>query len=183
MQHDTLIDERNMDPSPPIIFFSYGSPDQSRVLPFFDFLDGRDFDPWIDCRRIEAGQNWDFEIRRALDKASLVLVFLSNNSVSRRGYVQRELRLALDKQAEKLDIDIYIIPILLDDDVVIPEVLKEKHYILDSDPKSKDQLLEAIHYQLDALGEQAKRVQQKESITWGFRTIREEWDGAPGYEL
>jgi hypothetical protein len=93
------------------VFMSYARPDQNRVTPFFDYLQSRGFNVWLDCKSLMPGQNWDFEIKRALDKATFVVVFLSTNSFDRRGYLQRELRLALDKANEKLVDDIYLIPV------------------------------------------------------------------------
>ena len=87
----------------------------------------------MDSKRLKVGQNWDFEIRRELDKAAIIVVFISNNSVDRRGYVQREIKLALSKADEKLPTDIYIIPILLDDDAQIPEQIKHIHCVRASD--------------------------------------------------
>jgi hypothetical protein len=40
---------------------------------------------------------------------------VSKNSVDRRGYIQKELRLALEKYREKLVDDIFLIPVMLDD--------------------------------------------------------------------
>jgi hypothetical protein len=77
----------------PLIFISYASPDRARVTPYYEDLENRGFNVWIDYKRLLAGQKWDFEIRKTLDAAALVVVFLSNNSVDRRGYVQREIKL------------------------------------------------------------------------------------------
>ena len=85
------------------------SPDKEKVLPYFDWLEKQGFNIWIDYRRLKPGQNWDFEIKLALDKATIVLMFISKLSYDRRGYLQRELKLALDKLSEKLIDDIYII--------------------------------------------------------------------------
>jgi len=49
-----------------LIFISYATPDQERVLPFFEWLEKEGFDVWVDCRRLKPGQNWSFEIQRAL---------------------------------------------------------------------------------------------------------------------
>jgi hypothetical protein len=69
----------------------------------------------MDYKRVKAGQHWDFEIRRALDKAAIIVVFISNNSIDRRGYVQREIKLALEKAEEKLIGDIYELSLNLGD--------------------------------------------------------------------
>ena len=84
----------------PSIFLSYASPDRDRVMQYADGLESHGFNVWIDYNRLKAGQHWDFEIRRELDKAAIIVVFISNNSVIRRDYVQCEIKLALDKAEE-----------------------------------------------------------------------------------
>ncbi|WP_277982275.1 toll/interleukin-1 receptor domain-containing protein [Sphingomonas faeni] len=98
----------------PLIFFSYASPDRERVMPYYAFLADRGLNVWIDHKKLLGGQQWDYELRKALDRAAIIIMFVSDNSVNRRGYVQREIRLALTKIEEKLISDIYIIPVLLD---------------------------------------------------------------------
>jgi hypothetical protein len=41
-------------------------------------------------------QIWENEIPRALKASEFILVFFSRNSVAKRGYVQREMKMALD---------------------------------------------------------------------------------------
>ena len=169
-----------MTQSTPSVFASYTTPDRPRVEPLVDYLQTRGFDVWIEYRNIKPGQNWDFEIKRALAKASFVLPFISGNSVDRRGYVQRELQLALDKRSEKLIEDIYIIPVLLDDDVPVPEQLKDIQFVRARDPDCKERIAEAIGFQMQRLGVERREAQQKEGITWDSRAISESWDGIPG---
>ena len=69
----------------------------------------------MDVHDIQVGQNWDFEIQKALDQATLIIAFLSEHAIDRRGYIQKELKQALEKYKEKLVDDIYIIPVLLDE--------------------------------------------------------------------
>ena len=165
------------------IFISYASPDREKVLPFFDWLEKRGFNVWIDCRRLKPGQNWDFEIKLALDKATFVLMFLSKLSYDRRGYLQRELKLALDKLSEKLIDDIYIVPVILDNDVQIPEQLKGIQYISASDSQCLELIADALQHQLERLGVERKEIQEKEEIYWTSEIKREEFDGIPGYEV
>ncbi len=47
----------------------------------------------MDRKDILIGQNWQL----AIQKSSYFLALLSSNSVSKAGYVQKELRMALDK--------------------------------------------------------------------------------------
>jgi hypothetical protein len=67
------------------VFLSYASPDRDRVGPYADALESHGFNVWVDYKRLKAGQNWNFEIRRELEKAAVIVVFISNNSVDRRG--------------------------------------------------------------------------------------------------
>jgi formylglycine-generating enzyme required for sulfatase activity len=61
------------------------------------------------------GQDWDYEIDKALDNSDAVIVTLSTGSVSKEGYVQKELRFALDIALEKPEGTIFIVPVRLDD--------------------------------------------------------------------
>lgn len=167
----------------PSIFICYASPDQAQVIPFCDYLSTQGFNVWIDCRRIKPGQNWDFEIKRELDKAGFVLAFVSRNSFDRRGYVQRELKLALDKLTEKLIDDIYLIPVLLDDDTPIPPQLGALHHIKASEPNCNVRIIDAINHQLRRLGVERSEKQRRQGVAWEKRTLREAWEGTPGYEV
>jgi formylglycine-generating enzyme required for sulfatase activity len=72
-------------------------------------------DVWLDEEKLLPGQDWDYEIDRALDKSDAVIVTLSTGSVSKEGYVQKELRFALDIALEKPEGTIFILPVRLDD--------------------------------------------------------------------
>jgi hypothetical protein len=165
------------------VFISYARPDKNCVTPFFEYLQSRGFNVWMDCKSLMPGQNWDFEIKRALDKATFVLIFLSTNSFDRRGYLQRELRLALDKATEKLVDDIYLIPVLLDENLTVPDQLKGVQHISASADDCNECILNAINYQLGRLGTERIEAQDKGGITWSKRRIKESWDGLPGYEI
>lgn len=165
------------------IFISYATPDQDRVVEVYDWLEREGFNPWISCRKIIPGQNWDFEIKRALDKSSLVIIFISHNSYNRRGYVQREIQLALDKMTEKLEDDIYIIPVLLDEGVELPEQLRSIQYISALESDFRERVVDAIRYQLNRLGAALRETQNRKDIYWSKSIQRETWDGLPGYEV
>lgn len=168
--------------SEPLIFISYASPDYDRVLPYFNVFRGAGFDVWLDKDRLKPGQKWDYEIKRALDRAVIVIAFVSNNSVDRRGYVQRELKIALDQAFDKLNDDIYIIPVLLDDDTPVPRQLRDVQIVRASDPDCGEQVTDAIRHQLTKLGEQIAETQEHSNVRWTYSTYKDSWDGLPGYE-
>jgi hypothetical protein len=164
------------------VFISYASPDRARVTPYCDRLESRGISVWMDYKRVKAGQHWDFEIRRALDKAAIIVVFISNNSIDRRGYVQREIKLALEKAEEKLFGDIYIIPVLLDEDAILPDHLKNLHCVKAWEADCHTSIEDAINYQLRAIGANVRAAQDRANLNWSQTLYKESWEGLPGYE-
>jgi hypothetical protein len=165
-----------------LIFISYASPDRERVIHYYEALKAAGYNVWIDIRRQKGGQDWNFEIQRALNRAVLIVVFVSANAVDRRGYAQREIKVALDKAMEKLAGDIYLIPVLLDDDAVIPEELKRIHIIRASDAECEEKLRDAIRHQLESLGRSIAEAQTRANVRWSSSSYQDRWDGLPGYE-
>jgi len=68
------------------------------------------------------------EIEKAVEAADVVLVCLSQKSVSKEGYVQRELRFALDIAMEKPEEVIFVIPLRLDE-CELPRKLRSWQYV------------------------------------------------------
>jgi len=172
-----------MEQNEPLIFISYASPDRARVDPIVDELERSDLNIWMDHRRIMAGQKWDMEIRRALGKAAIVVVFLSSLSIDRRGYVQREIKIALQQAEEKLSEDIYIIPVLLDDLDEFPEAVRHLHMIKAWESGAVGGVKRSIRAQLAELGQHIQEKQADSRIKWVEKTFKETWDGLPGYEV
>lgn len=164
------------------IFLSYASPDQARVDEYYQYLRLNGFRPWMDKYEIRGGQNWNFEIKKALKRSTIIVVFLSVNSVDRRGYCQREIKIALENAQEKLLRDIYIIPIALDSDLVTPEELDHLHIISAEKVDSFSELSRSISGQLSELNEQQAKSQESTGLRWDVETIAESWDGLPGFE-
>lgn len=65
-------------------------------------------DPWLDEEKLYPGQDWDLEIEKAVEAADGVIVWLSNDSVTKEGYVQREPRFAPDIALTKPEETIFI---------------------------------------------------------------------------
>jgi hypothetical protein len=72
-------------------------------------------DSWLDAGKILGGQDWELEIQKEIRKADVFIIFLSKNSIGKEGFIQKEIRLALDIEEEKPEGVIFIIPILLDE--------------------------------------------------------------------
>lgn len=165
------------------IFISYATPDRERVLPYVTWLTQQGFNVWMDCKKLMPGQNWDFEIKRAFEKSSLVIAFISLNSFERRGYVQRELKIALDKLSERLIDDIYLIPVVLDAGLKIPDQIKPIQCLFAEDAQCNEKLAKSLKFQFERLGVELQKIQLREDLHWSSQIRKEAWDGLPGYEV
>jgi hypothetical protein len=131
-------------------------------------------------QKILGGQNWDYEIRTALDRADVIVVFISENSVDKRGYAQREIQLALKRHEEKLAGDIFLIPVLLDN-VAYPPLLKGLHFLAAADSDFEDQLLLSTREASQKLGDAVANLQEQSDIRWNASEKSDRYNGIPGY--
>lgn len=104
------------------VFISYAKEDFEVADQLYNTLLGHNYDPWLDKHCLLPGQDWSNEIRLSLRKADYIVLLLSKTSVAKRGFVQREFKLALEYCEEKLETDIYIIPFKIDE-CEVPEKL------------------------------------------------------------
>ena len=73
------------------------------------------FEPWLDEEELYPGQDWNMEIEKAVEAADAIIVCLSKGSITKEGYVQRELRTVLDFADYKPEGTLYIIPVRLEE--------------------------------------------------------------------
>jgi hypothetical protein len=97
------------------IFLCHSSSDKAEVQNLYNLLVQRGADPWLDSENILPGQDWNLEINKALDDSDVILLCLSRKSVDKEGYVQKEIRLALDRALEMPDGRIFLIPARLEE--------------------------------------------------------------------
>jgi len=110
------------------VFLCHSSQDKPIVRELYQRLNAEGWiDPWLDEENLLPGQDWDMEIDMAVESTDAVIVFLSNNSVTKEGYIQKELRKVLDVAEEKPEGIIFIIPLRLDD-CLVPHRLKSWQY-------------------------------------------------------
>lgn len=128
----------------PKIFLSYAHDDQDNVKLVYTFLKKKGFAPWMDCFDIMPGENWERSIKIAIQDADFFLIFLSPNSVNRRGVLQKEIHAALDSWNSMLTSDIYLIPVRLIN-CTIPEELSTFQWVDIFEDSGWDKLLEAIN--------------------------------------
>ena len=126
------------------IFLSYARDDQDMVKVIYQKLQAAGYRPWMDQIDILPGEDWDRSIRVAIQKADFFFIFLSNHSYNKRGYLQKEIRAALDSWTKMLASDIYVIPVRLED-CPVPDELSAFQWVDIFDSSGWDKLLEAVN--------------------------------------
>lgn len=111
------------------VFLSYAKEDKDFVLECYEELKRKNFNPWMDEHDLLPGQAWDECIKANMQDTDVVLVFMSSDSVSKIGYVQRELKYFADKRKDYPEGFIYLIPIQLDKCQVPNTIASEIQFI------------------------------------------------------
>ncbi len=106
------------------LFLSYAREDAARVEKLYQDLSDAGFKPWVDKKDIHPGEDWQSCIRQAIQSSDFFLACLSPNSVDKRGFLQTEIKEALDIWQQHLTSDIYIIPVRLEQ-CPMPENLRD----------------------------------------------------------
>ncbi len=97
------------------IFISYAREDRDTAERLYRDLKTAGLSPWLDVIDLLPGMHWKSAIKEAIEESRHVLALMSSNSVSKKGYVQKEVRLALEVLEEHPPGHIYVIPARLDE--------------------------------------------------------------------
>ena len=127
----------------PRVFLCHSSGDKGIVRPLCNRLRDDGMNPWLDEERLLPGQEWKEEIPKAVRNSDVVLVCISSHSVGKTGYLQREIRLALDAADEQPEGKIFIIPLRLEP-CEVPERLSRWQWANLYQPDGYSRLLLAI---------------------------------------
>lgn len=103
----------------------------------------KDLQIWMDKKSLLPGQNWQIEIPKAISNSDCVILLLSNNMVTKRGYVQKEIRLCFDTLDQMPEGRIFLIPVRLNNCEPEFDKLKALHYV-DLFPDWQDGLLKIL---------------------------------------
>lgn len=105
---------RQMSNSEVKVFISYAREDSQQACRIYRELNRPGITPWLDKISIIPGQRWRSIIRQSIRTSDFVLILLSSNSVTKKGFVQREVKESLDILEELPESRIFIIPVRLD---------------------------------------------------------------------
>lgn len=128
-------------------FLCHASEDKPAVRALQVRLHEYGFRTWLDEDNILPGEDWDASVRSGLKKSEVVLILLSAVCVGKRGYVQREMQVALDILAEIPDGQIFIIPVVLDD-CQIPERLARYQAVWLRRAEAFEKLVASLNYRM-----------------------------------
>ena len=162
----------------PKVFLSYAREDQASVETIYDRLAAAGIRAWMDARDILPGEDWEKSIWRAVRDSDFVVICLSRRSTGKRGFLQREVKRALELWEEKLEEDIYLIPARLEE-CIPPSSLRKFQWVDLFRDKGFDLLLEAITTRAGRIGlGPADSSQGTWDTGYRLRTIEETEDMA-----
>jgi len=110
-----------------IVFLSYAKEDVGRVKQIYADLKAAGHQPWMDTYDLKPGQDWKAALQLAISKCDAALICLSNNSVSKTGYVQVELREFFEQRKRRPEGSIFVIPARLEP-CTVPASMADLHY-------------------------------------------------------
>ena len=145
------------------VFLSYASQDRPVVRELSRRLvDEGWIDTWFDEKKLLPGQDWRLKIEEAVETSDIVIICLSSNSVSKEGYVQKELRYAREIALEKPEETIFLIPLRLDE-CDVPRGLRFYQWV-DYFGKKKEESYSALVESLKLRYEQKLKLEEAERV-------------------
>ena len=133
------------------VFLCHSSGDKSSVREIYEKLRADGFDPWLDEEKLLPGQSWKLEIQKAVRDSDAVIVTLSESSINRSGFLQKEIVYALDAAQEKAEGQIFLIPARLER-CEVPERLRDWHWVDLFDEKGYSRMYLALQQRASELG-------------------------------
>lgn len=134
-----------------LAFLCHASGDKPRVRDLYSKLMASGIDPWLDEKNLLPGQRWSNEITSTVRKADVVIVCFSRDSITKTGYVQKEMRLALDVADEQPEGAMFLIPVRLED-CEIPDRFKHLHYANLFEDDGYTKLMNALQFRASEIG-------------------------------
>jgi CheY-like chemotaxis protein len=132
------------------IFICYAKEDAKHARKIWSFANLNGVNAWLDEKKLLPGHEWEMEIRRAIRTSHLVVVCLSQCSITKSGYVQKEIRMVLDIADEQPPGTNFIVPIRIEP-CAVPERLAQWQWLDFFGRNANKKLLGALAARADAL--------------------------------
>jgi hypothetical protein len=138
------------DKRPLKVFLCHAHSDKIAVRDLYLRLTKDGVDAWLDKEKLLPGQDWEYEIRKAVREADVVVVCLSKQ-FNQAGFRQKEVRLALDTAMEQPEGEIFIIPARLEECDSL-ESLRKWHWVDLFEENGYEMLMRALRARADRWG-------------------------------
>ncbi|HLO13237.1 MAG TPA: toll/interleukin-1 receptor domain-containing protein [Anaerolineales bacterium] len=96
------------------VFLLYARADQEAVHRLYQRLVKDGANVWLDKKKLWPGQDWVYEIHKAIRSSDLVIVCLSRQFNKEGGYRHEELKIAIEKANSLSEGATFLIPARLD---------------------------------------------------------------------
>lgn len=133
------------------VFLCHSSGDKKAVRELHERLIQEGVNPWLDEVDLIPGQHWEAEIRKVIKSVHIVIVCLSVSSINKAGFVQKEIKLALDFADQQPEGVIFIIPLRLEE-CAVPDRLSHLHWVDYFEERGFRNLLRALEARVESLG-------------------------------
>src|ERR1044071_258624 len=110
-------------------FISYAKEDRVTAERLYNDLRQLGADPWLDIHQLRGGETWKDSISLALQGSTHVLTLISESSVTKTGFVQTEVRQALELLDNVPPGKIFVVPVRLDDSRPQHQRLNDLHWV------------------------------------------------------
>jgi formylglycine-generating enzyme required for sulfatase activity len=147
------------------VFLCHSSNDKPAVRELYQKLRAEPWiEPWLDEEELFPGMDWNMEIEKAIEATDVILVSLSKNSITKEGYVQREIRIALDYADYKPEGTLFIIPVRLEECTPPKRLARWQYadYFKGQRERALQRLLVSLKKRADSLGLKVEQPAAKE---------------------
>jgi len=125
------------------VFLCHSSADKHHVRQLHAWLLQEGFEPWLDEEDLLPGDDWEYEIKRAVRRTDIMLVCLTEKAACKIGFIQKEIKLALDCADERPDGEVFIIPARFEA-CTLPERLARWQCVDLTSPTGYDKLRQSL---------------------------------------
>jgi len=133
------------------VFLCHASGDKPAVRDLYRRLRSDGIAPWLDEEDLLPGQDWPLEIPKAVRSSDAVIICLSSRAITKAGYVQREIKYALDVADEQPEGALCLIPLRLEE-CEAPERLRRWQWVDLFQRPGYERLLRALRARAESLG-------------------------------
>ena len=111
------------------IFLSYAREDQKIAEEVSEILRRNNVEVWMDRLKILPGQRWDKHIQNAIENCSGAILLVSQYSLRKDSYIQREIDALLERAARVSDLGVFLIILRVQDIVIDDPRIQSFHWV------------------------------------------------------